>query len=175
MLCLLTCICLGFQINLEFKDKDLKIYDSRFDFLKLSSDFSFTGVKLLKLPDGNLAVVSVASKVLTKPNLKDELSAVKVCEVKALKEFVGFSTGVQISSVKIINEKTIVTIDNDKQDINVLTEHIDVTKLEIKGLVQGMSKIGEWRSVSQNDTFLVYVAMGKICDKKGKTVFPKVE
>jgi hypothetical protein len=117
----------------------------------------------------------VASKVLTKPNLKDELNAVKVCEVKALKEFVGFSSGVQISSVKIINEKTSVTIDNDKQDINVLTEHIDVTKLEIKGLVQGMSKIAEWRSVSQNDTFLVYVAMGKICDKKGKTVFPKVD
>ena len=166
-------LSLFLQLDLKFKNEDLKIFDQRFNFLQFNRDFSFTGVNLLKMPDGNFAVISVASIILVKPNKADELKAYNYCSSKALAEFSGFSNGVHISSVTIINEKTTVEIGKVKQNINSISDHTEISKQEIKGLIQGMTKIAEWRSSEQNDTFILFVAMGKICDKKGKTIFAK--
>jgi hypothetical protein len=123
------------------------------------------GAKVVRLKDGKRVVLGVGSVVLSDDKPRTRLNAEKVCKVKALASIVAERQGVQVAHEERVMEKTVIVMDDDKEQGKSVTEVLSITKTTTQGIVRGMSVVGHWRS---RDGKLLYVAMGAICDKKGE-------
>jgi|LakMenEpi03Aug12_release.lakeMendotaPanAssembly.Ray.scaffolds.fasta_scaffold65620_2 hypothetical protein len=155
---------------------NLKIVDKRFEAIIKSETFDvFQTVKAVKLENGNIAFISIGSCLLTNPKAQELINAEKVCQVNAIKNAVGFTNNIQISSQKQIMEKTVVIIENEKQDIKNVSNLLEITEEKIKGAIQGMGKIASFSSKkSQDGSYNYYIVMGKIVNKKGDVIFLEI-
>jgi hypothetical protein len=102
-----------------------------------------TGAKLIRLPNGQRVIVSVASTVLKDGSATDRLRAEKVCKVKAL-----------------------ASVAADKN----VSELLQVTKTKVEEIARDMPVVGKWRS---KDGEVFYLAIGVVCDKNGQPVKAK--
>lgn len=125
------------------------------------------GAKIIRLQDGNQLLLAVGSTVLKDNKPRTRIDAEKVCRVKALASIVAEKKGVQVAHVEKVEERTVVVIENGKETGKSVSEVMQLTKTEVRGLAPGMSVIGRWKS---KDGEVFYLALGLICDKKGRPV-----
>lgn len=164
MVCLLFLLIVS-QFSAEFKS--LEFQDERFKpYLLANKSMMSNGAKIVKLQNGTYALVSVASVVLENRSPTTLLQADTVCRVKALREIVGLTKGVQISSVQKNEDKLEIKIEGG--EAKSLSSYLDITESRIQGITKGMTKVAQWES---NDRKVFYVAMGTFCDKSGNPLF----
>jgi hypothetical protein len=129
-----------------------------------------TGAKILKLPDGQYALIGVASTVLKDAGAGELRRAATVCQVKALRAVVGTTQGVQIGSVQRMENRLVVTIEDGKEKVKTVADYFSATTAKVPGGAKGMTVVGKWKS-ADGKTF--YLAMGTLCDRKGDPVEKK--
>lgn len=129
--------------------------------------FEQTGVKIVKLKNGNIILILIGSAVLKNntPNAKSE--AEKIANIRALANFASSIYGVQVSRIEKLNEKNQIIIENDKEVNKSISEHLEITETKVNGLVKNMQVIGTWYS---NDGSIFYLAIGKSINKDGLPV-----
>lgn len=129
-----------------------------------------TGAKIIKTLDGNFLLVGLGSRVLKDNSPKELLEAEQVCKIKALREVVGTTQGVQIASVQKSEDRIVVVIDKDGPKVKTVSDYLEVTEAKVQGLAKGMTVLGRWKS---GDGKTLYVAVGLVCDRKGNPVEEK--
>ena len=129
------------------------------------------GAKVIRRKDGTSVVIAVGSTVLKDGSAKERLRAEKVCRVKALASVVAEKQGIQVAHVEEVKEKTVIVLDDTKEQATSVMELLQVTKTKVEGMTHDMPVIGRWRSLD-GETF--YLAIGAICDRDGKPL-PKRE
>jgi hypothetical protein len=123
------------------------------------------GAKVIRLGGGRRMVLGVGLVALKDAKPKTRLDGERACQAKALASVVGERKGVQVAHVEKVKEKTVVVIENGKETAKSVSEVMSLTETKVRGIARGMSVVGRWRS---KDGAVLYVAMGAICDKKGK-------
>ncbi len=125
------------------------------------------GAKIIRLEDGKQVILAVASTVLADDRAKTRLDAEKVCRVKALASVVGEQKGVQVAHVEKVEERTVLVLEDGKERGKSVSEVLQITTARVKGLAPGMAVVGRWKS-KDGQTF--YLALGRVCDRKGNPV-----
>lgn len=128
------------------------------------------GAKIVRLENGHRVLLAVGSVVLKDDKPKTRLDAEKVCRIKALASIVAEKQGVQVAHVEKVEERTVIVIEDGKEKGKSVEEVMQITRTEVRGLAPGMSVVGRWKS---RDGQILYVAMGMICDEKGRPVREK--
>jgi hypothetical protein len=123
------------------------------------------GATVIRPPNGNQVVLGVGATVLKNHSAKERLRAETVCRVKALASVVAEKDGVQVAHVEQLAERTAVVLEDGKEKARSVSELLQVTRTQARGIGRGMAVVGRWRS-ADGDTF--YVAVGAICDRHGK-------
>jgi hypothetical protein len=126
-----------------------------------------SGAKLLRLENGQQVVLAVASTVLENDSAPERLRAEKVCRIKALANVVSQKEGVQVARVEQVKEKTVITLENDKETGKSVSELLQVTTAKVEGIAKDMPVVGRWKS---GDGKVFYLAIGVVCDAKGEPV-----
>lgn len=129
-----------------------------------------SGAKVIRLPNGQRAVIAVGSAVLTDKSAEDRLRAEKVCRAKALASLVAEKEGVQVAHTEQVEETTTVVLDGAKETTKSVATVLQITRLRVRGLARDLPVIGRWKSKS-GDT--LYLAIGAICDQRGNPVAVK--
>lgn len=140
--------------------------DPLFQKLFLDNPFCFeiTGVKIVKLKNGNTILISIGSAVLKNNTLNAKSEAEKIANIRALANFASSIHGMQVSRIGKLNEKNQIIIENDKEVNKSISEHLEITDTKGNGLVKNMQVIGTWYS---NDDSIFYLAIGKSINKNG--------
>jgi hypothetical protein len=125
------------------------------------------GAKIIRLDDGKQVILAVASTVLDDDKPRTRLNAEKVCRVKALASVVAEKQGVQVAHLEKVEERTVIVLEDGKEKGKSVSEVLQITQSQVKGLAPGMSVVGRWKS-KDGQTF--YLALGVICDKKGNPI-----
>jgi hypothetical protein len=128
-----------------------------------------TGAKVIRLENGQQVVLAVASTVLENDSAEERLRAEKVCRVKALANVVSQKGGVQVARVEQLKEKTVVTLENDKETGRSVSELLQITTARVEGIARDMPVVGRWKSA---DGKVFYLALGVVCDRKGEPIPP---
>ena len=109
----------GFQLSSEFSTVEFQ--DERFKpYLLANKSMMSNGAKIIKLQNGTYAIISVASVVLDDQLPATLHEAETVTQIKALREIVGFTKGVQISSVQKNQDQ--LEIKNEGKSIDILND-----------------------------------------------------
>ena len=137
-----------------------------FQKLFLDNPFWFeqTGVKIVKLKNGNPILILIGSAVLKNNTLNAKSEAEKIANIRALANFSSSIHGVQVSRIEKLNEKNQIVVENDKEVSKNISEHLEITETKVNGLVKNMQVIGTWCS---NDGSIFYLAIGKSINKDG--------
>jgi hypothetical protein len=125
------------------------------------------GAKVIRLDNGNQAVLAVASTVLQNDSADERLRAEKVCRIKALASVVAEKEGVQVAHVEQVREKTVVVMENGKEQAKSVVELLQVTTARVQGIAQEIPVVGRWRS---SDGKVFFLAIGAVYDRTGKPV-----
>jgi hypothetical protein len=125
------------------------------------------GAKVIRLDNGHQLVLAVASTVLKDDSADERLRAEKVCRIKALASVVAEKQGVQVAHVEQVREKTVVVMENGKEQAKNVTEVLQVTTARVQGIAQEMPVIGQWQSAEGK---VFYLAIGAVFDRAGKPV-----
>jgi hypothetical protein len=131
-----------------------------------------TGAKIIRLDNGNVIVMAVASTVLKDKSPDERLRAERVCRIKALTSVVAEKQGVQVAHFEQVKEKTEIIIENGKEKGKSVSELLQITKTKVEGMAKDMPVIGRWKS---KDGSVYYLAIGVFCDKKGKPIPQKAK
>jgi urease gamma subunit len=123
-----------------------------------------TGAKVIRLPNGQQVILSVASTVLKDISARERLRAEKVCRLKALANVLAEKQGVQLARVEQVSDKTIIVLENGKETGKSVEELMQVTRSRVEGIIKDIPVVGRWRS-REGDVF--YLALGIICDIRG--------
>jgi hypothetical protein len=126
-----------------------------------------TGVKIIKLPDDTYLILSVASTVLKNDSAEERLRAETVCPIKAMRNVVAATEGVQIASVQKSEDSIVVIIDRGERKVKSVAAYLETTEARVQGLAKGMLVVGRWKS---KDGKVYSLAIGSVCDKKGNVV-----
>ena len=151
----------GFQLSSEFSTVEFQ--DERFKpYLLANKSMMSNGAKIIKLQNGTYAIV-----------LDDQLPATlleaeTVTRIKALREIVGFTKGVQISSVQKNQDKLEIKDEGKGTEAKSLSTYLEITESKVQGVTKGMAKVATWQS---KDRQVFYTAMGAICDKSGNPIY----
>jgi hypothetical protein len=119
-----------------------------------------TGAKIIRLDNGNQAILAVGSTVLKDDSLEERLRAEKVCRIKALASIVAEKQGVQVAHVEQVKEKTVV-IEYGKETGNSATEVLQVTTGKVQGTARDLPIVGCWQSADGKVFFLAIGAAWK--------------
>jgi hypothetical protein len=117
------------------------------------------GVKIIHLDDGNQVILAVASTVLKDDSAAERLRAEQVCRIKALASIVAEKQGVQVAHVEQANEKMAVVIENGKETGRSLTEVLQVTIVQVRGVAKEIQVVGRWQSADGKVFFLALCTM----------------
>lgn len=126
-----------------------------------------TGAKIIRLPDGKKAILSVASTAIKDGSAKDRLRAERVCRTKALANVVAERQGVQVAHMEKLEEKSRIVIEDKGETGTSVSELLQVTKTKVEGIAKDMPVVGRWKS-KDGDVF--YMAVGAIVGKDGEIV-----
>jgi hypothetical protein len=126
-----------------------------------------TGAKVIRLPKGKTVIISVASTPLKDGSAKDRLRAERVCRTKAFANIVAEQKGVQVAHMEKLEEKTQIVIDEKGEKATSVSELLQVTQTEVKGIAKDMPVIGHWKS---KDGEVFYMALGVVVGKDGEVV-----
>jgi len=164
---LLLFLATGFQLSSEFSDVEFQ--DERFrPYLLANKSMMSNGAKIIKLQNGTYAIISVASKVLDDQLPATLLEAETVTRIKALREIVGFTKGVQISSVQKNQDQLEIKNEGKGTEAKSLSAYLEITESKVQGVTKGMAKVAQWQS---KDRKVFYMAMGSFCDKSGNPIY----
>jgi len=125
------------------------------------------GAKVIRDKDGKTIIISVASTVIKDEAAKEQLRAEKICKIKAIAGVVAEKKGIQVFRKEVLNERTIIKKENEKDSGESLSELIQVTQTKIEGISRDMPVVGTWRS---KDGKIFFLAIGTMLDKNGDTI-----
>ncbi len=125
------------------------------------------GAKIIKIKETNFLLLGIASTVLKDESPTERLRAEQVCKIKALREVVASTHGVQISSLQKSEDRNVVVIDKEGAKTSTVSEFLQITTERVKGIAKDMAVIGRWKS---KDGSVFFLAVGKLVDRQGKRV-----
>jgi|GEM_PF-2559425 len=116
------------------------------------------GAKVIRVDDGRVLVLGVASAALKDGSAADRKRAETVARQRALAHVVAEKTGVQVARAETLSKKTTVTIDADAGEwADSVAEYLETTRALVKGATHGFPIVGRWTS---DDGTLLSVAVG---------------
>lgn len=116
------------------------------------------GAKVIRLDDGRVLVLGVASSALKDASAADRKRAETIARQRALAHIVAEKTGVQVARAETIDRKTTVTIDADAGErAESVAEYLETTQARVKGGTRDFPIVGRWTS---DDGTLFTVAVG---------------
>src|SRR5262245_37663219 len=125
------------------------------------------GAKVLRLDNGKLVVLAVASTVLKDDSAEERLRAEKVCKVKALASIVAEKQGVQVAHIEQVKEKSAVLTKHGKESGQAVTEILQVTTAKVQGIALDPPVVGRWHSA---DGKVFFLALGAVCNPSDKAM-----
>ena len=123
----------------------------------------YAGATVIKLKDGRMVILSVASTTVNNNSAKDRLRMQKVCKSKALANLVAEAKGIQVAYASKVEDRTQVTVENGKETGKSIEDVLEVSETTVEGLVANLPVVGTWYSKDQS---VFYLAVGVILDKK---------
>lgn len=149
----------------------VKIVDKPSPFAKVKIDPEFAeylladpllmeveGAKVLRLQDGRLLVLGVASAALGDGTAADRRRAETVCRNRALAHIVAEKTGVQVARVETLDRKTVVVVDpQGGERAESVADYLEKTQSLVRGTSRDFPVVGRWTSA---DGTLYSVAVG---------------
>jgi hypothetical protein len=128
-------------------------------------------IKLIKTPEGNYLLLGIASTVLKDHGAEERLRAEQVCKIKAIREVVATTHGVQIGSMQKLEDRVIVVIDKEGPKSKTVSDYLQITTARVEGIAQNMMVIGRWQS---KEGKVFYLAVGKLVDRQGMPIPEKI-
>ena len=116
------------------------------------------GAKVLRLEDGRVLVLGVASSALKDGSAADRKRAETIAKQRALAHIVSEKTGMQVARAETILKKTSVTIDAEAgEKAESVAEYLETTQAKVRGATRDFPIVGRWTS---DDGTLFTVAVG---------------
>ena len=166
---ILFLLFLATRLQLSSEFSTVEFQDERFkSYLLANKSMMSNGAKIIKLQNGTYAIISVASVVLDDQLPTTLLEAETVTRIKALREIVGFTKGVQISSVQKNQDQLEIKNEGKGTEAKSLSAYLEITESKVQGITKGMAKVAQWQS---KDRKVFYMAMGSFCDKSGNPIY----
>lgn len=166
-----TLCCSALVADDSAVDRKFKSLEIRPKFKKyLTSNpllMEVTGAKVIKLPNGRTAIVSVASTAIKKGSTTDLLRAEKVCKIKALANVVAEQKGIQVVQIVEAKDEIRAVIDDSGEKVTSVETFLNLTKTKVEGIAKDMPVVGRWYS-ADGDVF--YLAIGTIFDENGAAI-----
>jgi len=123
------------------------------------------GAKLIRLEDGRILVLGVASSALKDGTAADRKRAETIARQRALAHIVAEKTGVQVARAESVEKKTSVTVTvQGEERATSVAEYLETTRSRVQGATRDFPVVGRWTSA---DGTLFTVAVG------GFIVLPK--
>lgn len=126
-----------------------------------------TGAKIIRVANGQVAIVGVASTVLKDGSASDRLRAERVCASKARAAIIGEQHGVQVAHVEQAKDRTLIILENGKETGKSVSELLVLTQSKAEGVARGLAPIGRWKST---DGTVFYLAIGGVFDAAGNPI-----
>ncbi|MEI8371833.1 MAG: hypothetical protein WCJ35_03255 [Planctomycetota bacterium] len=154
------------RIATKFSDVDL---DPPFDkYLRASvALMGASGPKILKLADGKKVVIVVESVVLEDKSPKSILDGEKVCRLKALRDLVAGTQGVQIFSLQKSEDQTVNVRTEQGEKYKSVSQYMEITEIKLRTVARDLPVVGRWKS---KDGLQLYLAIGAVLDKDGDPI-----
>lgn len=165
-----------FSLPFTIPKAGVKVVDkpSAFDRVRLDPEFAdyllaepllmeVDGAKLIRLADGRVLVLGVASAKLTGPSALERKKAETVARNRALAHVVAEKTGIQVARAETIEKRTQVVLDaKGAESAESVADYLETTSAKVQGLTRDLPIIGRWQSP---DGTLLSVAIGGFLDQ----------
>ncbi len=161
-----TLLGAGSEIDARFTDVRLmKPYDRC--FLADPALFDAAGCLVLEMPNENRVLLAIASVALEDMSAQVLIDAEKVCRLKAFREVIESTEGVQIVSVQRSEDGKTVKYEHGGRKIESVSKYFDMTKTRLSTFARDLPMIGHWKS---KDRTRLYIAIGTLLDKAGNRI-----
>lgn len=142
---------------------------SAFDKVRLDPEFAdyllaepllmeSDGAKLIRLADGRVLVLGIASAKLAGPSALDRKRAETVARNRALAHVVAEKTGIQVARAETLEKRTQVVLDAKAgESASSVADYLETTSATVQGMTRDFPIVGRWQSP---DGTLLSVAIG---------------
>lgn len=156
----------GGQVNSRFSEVDL---ETPFDKYLLANPLlmEIAGAKIIRQPNGNQIILSVASTVLKDKSAEERIRAERVCRIRAIASVVAEKEGVHVYRLEESKEQRLVILENGQEKGKSISELLEITRTKTEGITKDMPVVGRWKSKDGN---IFYLALGRIVDRKGNLI-----
>jgi hypothetical protein len=160
-----------FSLPFTIPKAGVKVVDKPSAFAKIRLDPEFAdyllaepllmevdGAKLIRLPDGRVLVLGIASAKLAGPSALDRKKAETVARNRALAHVVAEKTGIQVARAETVEKRTQVVLDAQAgESSSSVAEYLETTSAKVQGMTRDFPIVGRWQSP---DGTLLSVAVG---------------
>jgi hypothetical protein len=164
-----------FSLPFSLPKASAKVVDkpSPFDKVRLDPEFAgyllaepllmeVDGAKLIRLDDGRVLVLGIASAKLAGVSALDRKKAETVARNRALAHVVAEKTGVQVARAETVEKRTRVVLDAERgESASSVADYLETTSAKVQGLTRDFPVVGRWQSL---DGTLLSVAVGGFLD-----------
>lgn len=120
------------------------------------------GVKVLHIPHGGRALLSVATTPVETDSGADRVRMMKVCRAKAVAGLLKDREGVHVDSLMRSEDNVLVKIENGRETATSVNELQDTIEEQASGVMQELPTVATWYSP---DRTLFYLAIGQLMDE----------
>lgn len=166
-----------FSLAFAVPEAGVKLVDkpSPFDKVRLDPEFAgyllaepllmeVDGAKLIRLDDGRVLVLGIASAKLAGPSALDRKKAETVARNRALAHVVAEKKGVQVARAETVERRTRVILEAEGgESAESVADYLETTSAKVQGMTRDFPIVGRWQSL---DGTLFSVAIGGFLDPR---------